>query len=157
MRLLTRVMTGVCLCMLTFAGTARGSEHRRLTLVLDFSTCVVDSGNADVIVCEVATPAGERAGSIKVTFQSMIATDATSMSWHESWEYRLDSGTLKVSSSTDWQAAGLVPDENGFSPVVGFGRGEVTSGKGRFGRAEGTITMRWDDNICICLIDLTRE
>ena len=137
-------------------GTARAAdrEHRRFTLVLPFNTCAGDPENPNVIVCDVYTPGGQRIGAITVTFQSAIMTTATAMSWHERWDYRLLDGSITVASSTDWQTMGDATDESGFAPTVGFGRGAITHGSGEFSRRSGSITMRWDDAVCICLVEI---
>ena len=40
------------------------------------------------------------------------------------------------------------------SPVIGFSVGAITGGTGKYQNINGTLTMRWDANICICLFDI---
>jgi len=144
----------LCLFLIAGSGTSRAAERRQFALVLDFSTCAVDPSDANVIVCNEALANGQNVGTIKVTFENGIASNSTSASWHERWDYTLPGGTVTVATSTDWQATGLAPDEQNFAPTVGFGKGEVTQGTGAYARVNGTVTMRWDDLLCICLFDL---
>jgi hypothetical protein len=87
----------------------------------------------------------------------MIANNGAFMSWHEKWEYTLEGGTVTVGKSSDWQGQALTTDETGFAPTTGFGKGTITGGTGKFQGDAGTITMRWNDNLCICLFDLVEN
>jgi hypothetical protein len=138
--------------------------HRRFALVLDFSTCTTASPGYPTtpLICSLFEPNGKPAGKITVTQipGSFQGADPTRTSqWHDSWEYRLAGGTFTVADSSNWEveALALVPDPDraiATPAFIGFGKGDVTGGTGRFAHATGTITMRWDGVFCICLIDL---
>ncbi len=150
-------LAALCLILITNSVTTHAATHRSFALVLDFSTCVTDPGNADIITCQEFDPSGRPAGQIKVTFEKLIAAGGTFMSWHEKWEYTLEGGTITVNTSTDWQGQALTTDETGFAPILGFGKGSVTAATGKFKGDAGTVTMRWDDLLCICLFDLVEN
>ena len=137
----------------SLAAPAQGRESRSLAFILDFSTCSAPVNGA--YTCDLTDPTGKPAGTITVTFLTLIGSDGLSVTWHENWFYDLNGGTISVDNATAWNVVGAaVPDENGFAPpAVGFGKGEIDSGTGRFQKAAGTITMRWDAEICICLIE----
>jgi hypothetical protein len=134
------------------AALAQGRESRTLAFVLDFSTC---SALANGYICDLADPTGKPAGTITVTILGGINNNGLSTSQHENWLYDLNGGTISVENATAWQVVGAaVPDENGAAPAaLGFGVGEISDGTGRFHNATGTITMRWDAEKCICLIE----
>jgi hypothetical protein len=135
------------------AALVQGRESRTLAFVLDFSTCSALVNEA--YTCDLADPTGKPAGTITVTLLGGINSNAMSTSSHESWFYDLTGGTISVENATAWQVVGAAaPDENGSAPVaLGFGRGEIDGGTGRFNNAMGVITMRWDGEKCICLIE----
>ena len=150
-----------CALLLALATPARASTHRRFTFILDFNTCVTDAGNANVITCVEKDSTGKPIGQITVTFQSFIATDGTcgtnagcAMSWHEAYVYTLEGGSMTVASATAWQEQAREPDETGAAPLMGFSIGAVTGATGRYAGTTGTLTMRWDGNVCICLFDV---
>jgi hypothetical protein len=163
---MTRLRLALSVCCVVILGSASGAyagdasaalapgrESRTLAFVLDFSTC---SGLVNgAYTCELADPTGKPAGTIRVTFLNEINSNAVSMSWHENWLYDLHGGTISVDNATTWQVVGAaVPDENGMAPAaLGFGLGEIDGGTGRFQNATGSITMRWDGDKCICLIE----
>jgi len=143
------------------AGTAHASTHGRFTLILDFSTCVTDSNDATILTCAEKDGTGKLVGQIKITFQGFIATDGTcdtnagcAMSWHEGYLYTLEGGTITVASATAWQEQARETNETGEAPLLGFSIGAVTGSTGRYNGATGTLTMRWDGNLCICLFDV---
>ena len=150
----TRFLATLCVLFAAGSMTARAATHRSFALVLDFSTCVTDPNNTNIITCQEFDASGKPAGQIKVTFITMISMNGTFMSWHERWDYTLEGGALVVTASTDWQGQALTTDESKFAPTIGFGKGTITAGTGKFKGDSGTITMRWDDNLCICLFDL---
>ena len=134
------------------AAPAQGRESRTLALVLDFSTC---SALANGYTCELADATGKPAGTITVTILGGINANGLSTSQHENWLYDLNGGTISVEHATAWQVVGAaVPDESGRAPAaLGFGLGEISGGTGRFKNAAGIVTMRWDAEKCICLIE----
>jgi hypothetical protein len=134
------------------AARVQGRESRTLAFVLDFSTC---SGLANGYICDLADATGKPAGTITVTIHGVINNNGLSTSQHESWLYDFNGGTISVENATAWQVVGAAaPDENGLAPAaLGFGRGEIAGGTGRFNNAMGIVTMRWDGEKCICLIE----
>jgi len=158
----TVFVTVVLACVsLLAARTAHASTHRRFTLILDFSTCVISPTDPNIITCDEKDGTGKPIGQITVTFQSTIATDGTcatnpgcAMSWHEAYFYALDGGTITVGSASAWQEQAAETDETGGAPVIGFSIGAVTGSTGRYNGAVGTLSMRWDGNVCICLFDV---
>jgi hypothetical protein len=144
------------------ATTAQAKAHRQFTLILDFSTCVADPANPNILTCQEKNGTGKPVGQIAVTFQSLIASDGTcptnplcNGTWHESYLYTLNGGTITVATATAYQGQAPYPDENGFAPVTGFSVGAITGGTGRYENVSGTLSMRWDANLCICLFDIT--
>lgn len=151
----------LCLAVLAISTVAHASTQRRFTLILDFNTCAGDPNNANILVCQEKDGTGKPVGEIQITFQSLTATDGTcgtnpgcSMSWHEGYLYTLDGGTITVGTARAWQGQTVTTDENGFAPNVGFSVGAVTGATGKYSGTTGTLTMRWDDNLCICLFDV---
>jgi len=157
-------LAAMCLSLLLAASsTAIASTHRRFTLILDFSTCVTDPHDSTIITCVEKDGTGKPIGQIKVTFQSFIATDGTcdtnagcAMSWHEGYLYTLDGGTITVASATAWQEQAREPDETGAAPLLGFSLGEITGSTGRYSGVTGTLSMRWDGDLCICLFEVVQ-
>ena len=151
-----------CFILLGWPTRARAehSHHHRFALVLDFSTCTGGPYPSEPFTCSEFKPNGELAGRITVTQipGSQVGDFTTTSTWHDRWEYRLAGGTLTVADSSNWEAeAGVLPDDTAgiAKPTnIGFGKGAVTGGTGRFAHATGTITMRWDGDLCICLFDL---
>jgi hypothetical protein len=135
------------------AGRGQGREIRSLVLVLHFSTCSAPVKGA--YTCDLTDGSGKTAGTITVSNFQEINSSPVAMSWHEDWRYDLRGGTITVEDATAWQVVGAaVPDENGIAPAaLGFGSGEIDEGTGRFKNVTGTITMRWDGETCICLIE----
>ena len=137
------------------------STHRTLTLILDFSTCVSPPDNPNIFNCQELDATGKPAGTIKVTVSSIINTDGTcatnplcSFTDHARYEYTLDGGTITVADAIEWQGQTTVTDESGNAAYLGFSKGPITDGSGKYQNISGTLTMRWDMNICICLFDL---
>ena len=158
----TRLFLAVCLLLLGISTTAQANTHRRFTLILDFSTCVADPANPNIVTCQEKSGTGKPVGQIAVTFLSMIASDGTcptnplcNGTWHEGYLYTLNGGTMTVATATAYQGQAPYPDENGFAPVTGFSVGAITGGTGKYENVSGTLSMRWDANICICLFDIT--
>jgi hypothetical protein len=150
-----------CALLVGLATTAHASTHRRFTFILDFNTCVPDPDDPSIIRCVEKDSTGKAIGQIKVTFQSFIATDGTcdinpncAMSWHEGYLYTLDTGTMTVASATAWQEQARETDETGGAPLLGFSVGAITGATGKYSGTTGTLTMRWDGNVCICLFDV---
>jgi hypothetical protein len=158
------VLLRIVLCgalLLGLAHTARASTHRRFTFILDFNTCVPDSVDPNIIRCVEKDGTGKPIGQFTVTFQSFIATDGTcainpgcAMSWHEGYLYSLDTGTMTVASATAWQEQARETDEADNAPLLGFSVGAITGATGKYSGTTGTLTMRWDGNVCICLFDV---
>jgi hypothetical protein len=104
---------------------------------------------------------GKPVGLITVTYQGPIADGGTCATnplcngtWHEGYLYALEGGTITVGSATAYQGQAPFKDENGFAPIVGFSVGAITGGTGKYQDISGTLTMRWDANVCICLFDI---
>ena len=143
------------------AMSAQAKTHRRFTLIMDLSTCVPDPTNPNSGTCQEKDGTGKPVGQITVTFQSLIASDGTCLTnslcngtWHEGYLYSLNGGTITVGTATAYQGQAPYKDENGFAPVIGFSAGAITGGTGKFQGVGGTLSMRWDANVCICLFDL---
>jgi hypothetical protein len=156
-----RLVCAICLTLLGVTATTQAAVHRRFTLILDFSTCVVDPTNPNIVTCQEKDGTGKPVGNIQVTFQSLIAGDGTCATnplcngtWHEGYLYRLPGGTITVSTATAYQGQAPFQDESGFAPITGFSVGEITAGAGRYKDVTGILTMRWDANVCICLFDI---
>lgn len=150
-----------CALLLGVANAAHASTHRRFTFILDFNTCVTDSGNSNIIRCVEKDGTGKAIGQITVTFQTPIADDGTcaanpgcAMSWHEGYLYTLDTGTITVATATAWQEQARETDETDYAPFLGFSVGAITGATGKYAGTTGTLTMRWDGNVCICLFDV---
>lgn len=159
----TRLLLMACLISLGITTTAQAKTHRRFTLILDFSTCVADPNNPGPgnVVCQEKDGTGKPVGQITVNFESPIADDGTcatnflcSGTWHEGYLYTLDGGTIRVGVATAFQGPAPFQDENGFAPILGFSVGAITGGSGRYKGISGTLTMRWDADVCICLFDV---
>ena len=157
----TRLFLVVCFTLLGIATTAQAKTSRRFTLILDFNTCVGDPTNPNIVTCQEKNGTGKPVGQITVTFQSLIASDGTcptnplcNGTWHEGYLYTLNGGTVTVATATAYQGQAPYPDENGFAPVTGFSVGAITGGTGKYENVSGTLSMRWDNNVCICLFDL---
>lgn len=158
----TRLFIAVCFTLLGItAATARTKPHLRFTLILDFNTCVSDPNNINNLVCQEKDGTGKPVGLITVTYQGPIADDGTCAtnplcngSWHEGYLYSLEGGTITVGSATAYQGQAPFKDENGFAPIIGFSVGAITGGTGKYQDVSGTLTMRWDANVCICLFDI---
>ena len=155
-----RLFLAVCLLLLGIA-TAQATTHRRFTLILDFSTCVPDPNNVNNIVCQEKNGAGRPVGQITVTYLGPIADDGTcptnplcNGTWHEGYLYALEGGTISVATATAYQGQAPYQDENGFAPVTGFSLGAITAATGKYEGISGTLTMRWDADVCICLFDI---
>jgi hypothetical protein len=76
------------------------------------------------------------------------------MSWHEGYLYTLDTGTITVATATAWQEQARETDETDGAPFLGFSVGAITGATGKYSGTTGTLTMRWDGNVCICLFDV---
>jgi hypothetical protein len=160
----TRLLIAICTAFLMLFGTSASAQrkaHQRFTLILDFSTCVGDPNNANIVTCQEKDGTGKPVGQIAVTFQSSIAGDGTCPSnplcngtWHEGYLYTLDGGSITVGTATAYQGQPPFQDENGFAPTLGFSLGAITGGTGKYHDISGTLTMRWDANVCICLFDI---
>jgi hypothetical protein len=160
----TKLFLAVCLAFVGITTTAHAKTFRRFTLILDFSTCVGDPNNINNVICQEKDSTGKPAGQITVTFLAPIANDGTCATnflcngtWHEGYLYTLDGGTITVGTATAYQGQAPFPDEFGFAPVTGFSVGAITSGTGKYQKINGTLTMRWDANVCICLFDLVEQ
>jgi hypothetical protein len=158
----TKLFLAVCLVLLGITTASQAKTFHRFTLILDFSTCASDPNNVNNLICQEKDSTGKPAGQITVTYQGPIADDGTCATnllcngtWHEGYLYTLDGGTITVSAATAFQGQAPFKDENGFAPVIGFSVGAITGGTGRYKGISGTLTMRWDANVCICLFDFT--
>lgn len=158
----TRLFLAACLVTLGFTATTRAATVRHFTLILNFNTCAGDPNNPNNVICQEEDSTGRPIGKITVTYQGAISDDGTcatnflcSGTWHESYSYTLEGGTITVGPATAYQGQTPFRDENGFAPIVGFSSGAITGGTGRFQGISGTLTMRWDENVCICLFDIT--
>ena len=158
----TSLFLAAWLLLLGMGTTAQAKTHRQFTLILDFSTCAGDPNNVNLLICEEKSGTGKPVGQIAVTFQNLIASDGTcptnplcNGTWHEGYLYTLQGGTIAVAVATAYQGQAPYPDENGFQPVTGFSVGAITGGTGMYENVSGTLSMRWDANICICLFDIT--
>jgi hypothetical protein len=156
----TKLFLAVCLALLGITTTAQAKTHRRFTLILDFNTCVSDPNNTNNVTCQEKDATGKPIGQITVTYQGPIADDGTCATnflcngtWHEGYLYVLDGGTITVGVATAYQGQAPFKDANGFAPVIGFSVGAITGGTGKYKDISGTLTMRWDANVCICLFD----
>ena len=156
-----RLLLAVFLMIGGIATTAYAKTHRRFTLILDFNTCVGDPNNANNVICQEKNGTGKVVGQITVTFIAPIAGDGTCATnplcngtWHEGYLYTLNGGTITVATATAYQGQAPFKDENGFAPIVGFSVGAITGGTGKYHDISGTLTMRWDANVCICLFDI---
>src|SRR5881394_3525178 len=72
-----QLFLAVCLTLVGMSTSAQAKTQRRFALLLDFNTCTVDPNNANIINCQEKDATGKPAGSIRVTFQTFIATDGT--------------------------------------------------------------------------------
>jgi len=163
--MLTKVIIAVyTLYLMLFAipTTAQRKGHQRFTLILDFNTCATDPNNSNNIICQEKDGTGKPVGQITVTYQGPIADDGTCATnpscngtWHEGYLYSLNVGTITVATATAYQGQSPYKDQNGFAPIVGFSAGSITGGTGQFQGASGTLSMRWDANVCICLFDIS--
>jgi len=146
---------------LGIATNVHAKTPRRFTLILDFATCASDPNNANNVICQEKDSNGKPIGKITVTYQGPIADDGTCATnplcngtWHEGYVYTLNGGTITVGTATAYQGQAPFKDEFGFAPVTGFSVGAITRGTGKYEDTRGTLTMRWDSNVCICLFDL---
>jgi hypothetical protein len=151
------VLLGVLLLVPT---VAHANTHRTFTLILDFNTCTANS-TGTVFDCVELDGTGKPVGTIHITINSIINSDGTcaanplcSFTDNATYVYTLDGGTMTVGSATEWQGLTSVTDANGNRAYVGFSVGAITSGTGKYEDANGTLTMRWDINTCICLFEL---
>ena len=147
--------------LLGIATNVHAKTHRRFTLILDFATCASDPNNANNVICQEKDSNGKPIGKITVTYQGPIADDGTCATnplcngtWHEGYLYTFDGGTITVGTATAYQGQAPFKDEFGFALVIGFSVGAITRGTGKYQDTRGTLTMRWDANVCICLFDL---
>ncbi len=155
-----RYALAISLMLLGITTTSRAETTRRMTLILDFSTCAGDPTNINNVICQEKNSTGKAVGQITVTYQGPVADDGTCATnflcngtWHEGYLYKLDGGTITVGTATAYQGQAPYKDENGFAPVTGFSVGAITGGTERFEGIAGTLTMRWDNSVCICLFD----
>lgn len=146
--------------LLLLSTAAQAKTHHRFTLILDFNTCKANS-TGTVFDCAELDGTGKPVGTIHVTINSIINSDGTcatnplcSFTDNATYVYTLEGGTMTVDSATEWQGLTNVTDANGNAAYVGFSVGVITNGTGKYGDANGTLTMRWDINTCICLFDL---
>lgn len=146
--------------LLAMATAAQAKTHRRFTLILDFSTCSVDS-TGTIFNCQELDGTGKPVGTIKVTINSIINSDGTcatnplcSFTDNATYVYTVDGGTIMVPSATEWQGLTTATDASGNPAYVGFSVGAITAGTGKYQDVAGTLTMRWDVNTCICLFDI---
>jgi len=160
----TKLLLAVCLTLLGMTTAAQAKISRRFTLILDFNTCAADPTNPNIVTCQEKNGTGKVVGQITVTFQDMIASDGTcptnplcNGTWHEGYLYALNGGTISVGIATAYQGQAPYKDENGFAPVTGFSVGEITGGTGKYQDVKGILTMRWDNDVCICLFDLVES
>lgn len=160
----TKLFLVVFLALLGITTTAQAKTYRRFTLILDFSTCISDTNNVNNVICQEKDATGKPIGQITVTYQGPIADDGTCVTnflcngtWHEGYLYDLDGGTITVGIATAYQGQAPFKDANGFAPVTGFSVGAISSGTGKYQDIRGTLTMRWDGNVCICLFDLVDQ
>ena len=156
-----KLFLSVCLTLLGITTIAQAKVSRRFTLILDFNTCVVDPNNPNLVTCQEKDGKGKPVGQIAVTFQDMIASDGTcptnplcNGTWHEGYLYTLLGGNIAVDTATAYQGQAPYTDENGFAPITGFSVGAITGGSGIYKDISGTLSMRWDANVCICLFDI---
>jgi hypothetical protein len=158
----TKLFLAACLALLGITTATQAKPFRRFTLILDFSTCASDPNNVNNLICQEKDGTGKPVGQITVEYQGPITDDGTyatnplcNGTWHEGYLYTLDGGTVAVATATAYQGqAPFTEDENGFAPVIGFSVGAITGGTGKYQNINGTLTMRWDANVCICLFDL---
>jgi hypothetical protein len=160
----TRLLIAICTAFLVLFGTSANAQrkaHQRFTLILDFSTCASDPNNPNNIVCQEKDGTGKPIGKITVTYQGPIADDGTCTTnplcngtWHEGYLYTLIGGTITVDTATAYQGQAPYKDNNGFAPILGFSAGAITGGTGQYQGVSGTLSMRWDANVCICLFDI---
>lgn len=157
----SKLFLAVWLALIATGTIAQAKTHRQFTLILDFSTCVVDPSNPNIVTCVEKNGTGKPVGQITVTFQEMIASDGTcptnplcNGTWHEGYLYLLNGGTITVETATAYQGQAPYKDENGFAPVTGFSLGAITGGTGKYENVSGSLSMRWDANLCICLFDI---
>jgi hypothetical protein len=155
------LLLAVYLMLLGITTTAQAKTSRRFTLILDFNTCVSDPNNVGNVICQEKDGTGMPVGQITVTFQRPIADDGTCATnflcngtWHEGYFYALGGGTITVGTATAYQGQAPFRDENGFAPILGFSVGAITGGTGKYKDISGTLSMRWDANVCICLFDI---
>lgn len=159
-----RSLIAVCTASLMLFANSAGAQrkaHLRFTLILDFNTCVTDPNNASNIICQEKDGTGKPVGQITVTYQGPIADDGTCSvnplcngTWHEGYLYTLGGGTITVGTATAYQGQAPYKDGNGFAPIIGFSQGAITGGTGQYQGITGTLSMRWDANVCICLFDV---
>jgi hypothetical protein len=152
----------VSLMLFGIPTTAQRKAHQRFTLILDFNTCATDPNNSNNIICQEKDGTGKPIGQITVTYQGPIADDGTCATnpscngtWHEGYHYTFNGGTISVPTATAYQGQAPYKDENGFAPIIGFSAGAITGGTGQFQGVSGTLSMRWDANVCICLFDIS--
>jgi hypothetical protein len=114
----TKLFLAVCLALLGITTTAQAKTFRRFTLILDFSTCVSDPNNANLVSCQEKDGSGKPVGQITVTYQGPIADDGTCATnflcngtRHEGHLYTLDGGTVTVATATAYQGQAPFTDE----------------------------------------------